>query len=406
MFTQLRKDFPIFFHKSADGKPIVYLDNAATTHKPEVVLAAMHAFYTQSNANVHRGAHFLADAATDAYESARATVARFINAKPHEVVFTSGATAALNTIAHAWALQHIRADHVILVSPLEHHANLVPWQFVAHKTGAQLRFLPVLADGSIDLEALDAVFDDRVKLVAISHISNAVGIQLPVEQIIHKARTYGAAVVLDAAQSAPHGLVDVQKLNPDFLVFSGHKMMGPTGIGVLYVQEDRHKELEPHLRGGGMVFSVQEDGATWAKMPALLEAGTPPVAQAVGLAAAIDYFCAHITPEKLYHHYQQLMGMLLDGLARHPRVKIIGPVRQLRTNGHMVSFTVEGIHAHDVAAFFSAQGICVRAGHHCAQPLGTRLGYDASVRVSLYWYTTQQEIKMFLEQLDQLLFLI
>ena len=403
MFTQLKKDFPIFTTLEIAGRPFVYFDNAATTHKPQVVLDAMNAFYTQANANVHRGAHFLADAATYAYEDARVTVAGFINARPHEVVFTSGSTAGLNIVAHAWALEHIVAGDVIVVSHLEHHANLLPWQLVAQKTGAQLRFLPLTADGLIDEQSLDGYFDNRVKLVAVSHISNALGVRLPMQKIIGLARSVGATVVVDAAQSAPHGLVDMQTLDADFLVFSGHKMMGPTGVGVLYVKESLHTQLQPHLRGGGMVFSVAEQDALWAKMPALLEAGTPPIAQAVGLAAAIKYLQTYIDYKKLHVHYQHLMVQLLQGLQHHARVKIVGPVDHLQTNGHMVSFVVDGIHAHDVAAFFSAHGICVRAGHHCAQPLANTLEYDASVRLSVYWYNTSEEITFFLEKLLYLL---
>lgn len=403
MFTQLKKDFPIFTHSELDSRNLVYFDNAATTHKPQAVLDAMNAFYTQANANVHRGAHFLADAATQAYEDARATIAHFINADPHEIVFTSGATAGLNIVAHAWALQHIQEGDIILVSHLEHHANLIPWQFVAQKTGAELRFLPLTVDGLIDEERLHVYFDHRVKLVAVSHISNALGVHLPVEKIIQLARSVGAAVVVDAAQSAPHGLIDMQAIDADFLVFSGHKMMGPTGIGVLYVKESVHAQLQPHFRGGGMVFSVAEQSALWAPMPALLEAGTPPIAQAVGLAAAISYLRTHIDYKKLHTHYQQLMMQLLEGLMQHQRVKLLGSVDHLMKNGHMVSFVVDGIHAHDVAAFFSAHGICVRAGHHCAQPLAKKLGYNASVRLSLYWYNTSAEITFFLEKLLYLL---
>lgn len=401
MFRHLHKDFPILLH-TQNGKPYVYFDNASTTHKPQAVLDALMAFYTTSNANVHRGIYTLANSATEQYERARATVAAFIGAHASEIVFTSGATHGINLVAHAWAMEHMRAGDVILISQLEHHANILPWQEVAQKTGALLHYIPVLSDGTVDENSLDVLINDRVKLVAITHLSNVLGTHVPVEMIIKKARAVGATIFIDAAQSAPHGLVNIAQLQPDFLVFSGHKMLGPTGIGVLYINKKMHKQMEPYQRGGGMVFAVDQQSATWAQAPHMFEAGTPPIAQAIGLGAAIEYMQRTIDFAQLHTHHAQLCTRLIEGLVTLPGIRILGPVPFLKQYGHMVSFVVEGIHAHDVAAYLCAQGIFVRAGHHCAQPLANQLQYDASVRVSFYFYNTLEQVDLLLTALGAL----
>ncbi len=402
----IRHHFPIL-QRRIQGKPLIYFDNAATTHKPQAVLDAVNDFYLQHNGPTHRAIYALAEEATALYEQARLTVAQFINAHDaREIVFTGGTTESINLIASTWAAEHIKAGDEIVVSELEHHANLLPWQRVAQRAGALLRFIPVLPNGTLDLDALSGLITSATKLVAVSHVSNAVGTENDIARIIKVAHAVGAKVVIDAAQSAPHQIIDVQKLDADFIAFSGHKMLAPTGIGVLYCPLRMHSELSPYQLGGGMVYEANFGAFTPLPMPYLLQAGTPPIAQAIGLAAAIRYLQAWIDFDDLRIHQAQLCAQLIDGLSHHERITVVGPVEQLKQSGHLVSFYIDGIHAHDGAAYLNTHGIAVRAGHHCAQPLAKKLGLDSSIRASFYVYNTAAEVEVMLAAIKSLLFIL
>lgn len=390
-FKKLRADFPILSQR-INGYPIVPCDNASTTHKPQSVIDSIVQFYTTTNANIYRGIHSFAENATMLYEDARAKVAHFIGAYPEEVIFTKGCTSGINFISSTWADEHIQAGDEIVITELEHHANMLPWQRLARKKGAKLKFIPVFSDGSLDLSLLDSIITTKTKLVSVIHVSNAVGTHVDVATIITQARTVGARILIDAAQSVAHQKINVHEMNCDFLVFSGHKLLGPTGIGVLYIKKELHGLLQPYEVGGGMVDDVTRDEAIWTAPPHKFEAGTPPIAQAIGLGTAIDYLQKNINFDELQSYEAQLCARLIDGLSDIKQIKILGPIAQLKQKGHVVSFLVEGCHGHDVAAFLDSRGISVRAGHYCAQPFAKKLGYDASVRVSFYFYNTFEDV--------------
>lgn len=397
----IRSDFPILA-KKINTHPLIYLDNAATSQKPQQVIDALTAFYTKHNTNVHRGVYAFAEEATTLYENARVAVARFLNASADEIVFTSGTTHGINAVAFGWALHHIHAGDEIVLTELEHHSNLVVWQQIAHVRKAHLKFIPVLPDGTLDLSHLDSLLTKKTKLVSIIHVSNALGTHNPIEVIIKAARSVGAYTLVDAAQSAPHQKLDVTTIGCDFLVFSGHKMLGPTGIGVLYVASRMHDQMQPYQFGGGMVYDVDYQRATWQKAPHKFEAGTPPIAQAIGLQAAIEYLHKNVNFDELRAHEAALCTRVIDELSKIKKIRLLGPIEQLRESGHLVSFTVDGTHAHDVAEYLNKYGVCVRAGHHCAQPLAKKLGIAASVRASFYAYNTLDEVERFLELVNVL----
>lgn len=389
--NQIKKDFPLL------QKKIIYFDNAATSQKPQHVIDAMTHFYESQNSTIHRSVYSFGEQATTLYEQARAKVAQFINADVHEVIFTKGATESINAVATGWALQHLKSGDEILLTQMEHHSNLLPWQYVTQRTGAVLKFISVLPDGTLDMNSLDQLITKKTKLVSCVHVSNALGTHNDIATIIKKAHAQGAKVLIDAAQSIAHQKVDVKKLNCDFLVFSGHKMMGPTGIGILYLKKELHDQMQPYEFGGGMVYEVDFTHASWLKAPHKFEAGTPPIAQAIGLGAAIDYLNTHIDFKKLQEHEAQLCRVLVEGLQQNSKIHILGPIAQLKTQGHLVSFVVKDMHAHDVATYLSNHGICVRAGHHCAQPLAKLMNIQASVRASFYAYNTLEEVEHFLQ---------
>jgi cysteine desulfurase/selenocysteine lyase len=401
-YKQLRKDFPIL-SQQVEGYPFIYVDNAATTHKPQSVIDAVVGFYTTSNASVYRGIHTFAEKTTQLYEDARGKVARFIGALPEEIIFTSGATEGINCVVDTWGQQCISAGDEIVLTELEHHANLLPWQRLAQKKGAVLKFIPVTADGTLDFSFLDTIITHKTKMVAFVHVSNTVGTHNDSATIIAAAKKVGARVLIDAAQSVGHQKIDVAALGCDFLVFSGHKMLAPTGVGVLFMKKELHNAIEPHRVGGGMVENVTLQAATWAAAPHKFEAGTPPIAQVIGLGVAVDYLKAHIDFDELRIHEARLCARLIEGLSGMSSVRILGPIEELKKNGHLVGFLVDGLHSHDVAAFLSSRGIAVRAGHHCAQPFARALGYDASVRVSFYFYNTAEEVDCIIEALRELL---
>ena len=401
--SSCKKDFPIFERKVRGGNSLIYLDSGATSQKPNSVIEAESNFYRTVNAAVHRGAHLLAEEASEAYESAREKIAAFIGAISNEVIFTKSATESLNIIAYSFGNPdsriNIKAGDQIVVTEMEHHANLIPWQQLAKRTGAELRWLSVTADGRIDLTNLDQVITKKTKIVAITHQSNVLGSILPVETIVKASHAVGALVVLDACQSAPHFALDVNKLDIDFLAFSGHKTLGPTGIGVLWGKFDLLEKLEPSFFGGSMVDSVTMESATWAATPRKFEAGVPNMAQAVGLSAAIDYL-NHIGMHNIAEHEQDLTSYLLEGITSISGVKVIGPV-DMKDRGGVVSFTVDGVHPHDVGQVLDQYGIAVRTGHHCAWPLMRKLNLVGTTRASLYLYNSKSDVDSLLESIEK-----
>ena len=389
----IRQDFPIFGRTVRDGKKLIYLDSGATSQKPEAVIQAEGDFYRFHNAAVHRGAHQLAEEATDAYEGARAKVAAFIGARSEEIVFTKSATESINLIAYSMSNSAtgsrfaLTPDDRIVVTEMEHHANLIPWQQLAARTGAQLSWFEVLPDGRLDLNSINSVITTDTKVVALTHQSNVLGTVNPLEAIVARAHEVGAVVVLDACQSVPHMPIDVKKLGVDFLVFSGHKALGPTGVGVLW--SNQLDDLPPFLFGGSMIENVTMESATWSPAPKRFEAGVPNMAQAVGLGAAVDYLNA-IGMDKVFEHEMQLTKYFLEELQKVPTLKIIGPL-DIENRGSSISFTVGEIHPHDLGQYLDSQGIAVRTGHHCAWPLTRKLGVPATTRASLYLYNEESD---------------
>jgi len=374
-----------------NGRPLAYLDSAATTQKPVQVLDAVDTFYRTMNANVHRGAYTLSAEATDAYEGARAKVASFINAaSPNEVVFSRGATASLNHIAFGWGLNHLSEGDRVVLTVMEHHSNVVPWQLVARHTGIELVYLMLDDHYEIDITGLDDLLDDRVKILAVSGMSNVTGTLGPIHALVDAARSIGALVVVDGAQLVPHAPTDVQDLDADFLVFSGHKMLGPTGIGAMWGKPERLEEMEPAEGGGEMIADVGLYESRWAPVPYKFEAGTPPIAQAVGLGAAVDYLQA-VGMESVRDHEHEITGYALDRLAEVPGLTVYGPEDPTRRGG-AVSFSLAGIHPHDIATILDQKGIAVRAGHHCAKPLMRHLDVPATTRASFYLYNIPEEV--------------
>lgn len=395
---RIRSDFPIL-SREIHGKPLVFLDSAASSQKPRQVLEAMEAAYRQCYANVHRGVYTLSEEATCSYEEARDKVASFINARAREeVIFTRNTTESINLVAYTWGRTHIHAGDRILLTQMEHHSNLVPWQLLAQERGAELVYLPITDDGLLDLDQLDRLLDERVKLVAFTMMSNVLGTINPAREIIRKARSVGATTLVDGAQSVPHLPVDVQELDCDFLAFSGHKMCGPTGIGVLYGREELLEEMPPFLGGGDMIRRVEWDRATWNSLPWKFEAGTPAIVEGIGLGAAVDYL-SQIGMEAIANHEQETVAYAMERLSTLEGLRIVGPPAHQR--GGVIAFTYGDIHPHDLAHLLDLEGICVRAGHHCAQPLHQRLGLTATTRASFYLYNTPQEADRLAEALEK-----
>lgn len=387
--AHLREDFPIF-QRRVHGKPLVYLDSASSSQKPTQVIEAIADFYRNHNANVHRGAYTLSNEATDMYESARLKVASFIGADGREVVFTRGTTAAINHVAYGWGLNRLQAGDRILLTLMEHHANIVPWQIVSRHTGAELIYVPYDADFRLDMEAFVELLDERVKIVGVTAMSNVLGTVNPVPEISRLAHGVGAIVVVDGAQSVPHMKVDVAALGADFLAFSGHKMLGPTGIGVLYGKSELLEEMEPAEGGGEMISDVQLDHSTWAAIPHKFEAGTPPIAQAVGLGRAIEYL-EKVGMEAVHQHEQNLTAYALEKLKEVEGLQVYGPTTAVDRGGS-VAFTLADIHPHDIATILDQEGIAVRAGHHCARPLARSMNALATARASFYLYNERWEV--------------
>lgn len=384
--SHLKPDFPVL------DSGVHFLDSGASSQKPIPVLEAMDRFARTSYANVHRGAYKLSVASTEAYEAARNRVATFINAPtPDEVIFTRGATTSLNMVAFGWGLENLSAGERILTTEMEHHANLVPWQMVAKRTGATLDHVSITDEGRLDMSDLEAKLGPDVKIVAVTGMSNVLGTMPDVPKIARLAHERGARVIVDAAQLVPHSPVDVQELGADFLAFSSHKMLGPTGIGVLWGRMDALEETEPFEGGGEMIADVTLQESTWAPIPHRFEAGTPPIIEAVGLHAAIDYLDS-IGMDRIFKHDQELTAIAIERLSDVPGVSIQGP-RDVHERGGAVSMTMDGIHAHDLATILDEQGVAVRAGHHCAKPLMRRLGVTATARASFYVYNDESDIE-------------
>ncbi len=399
--AKVKTDFPILSRTVRNSRPLIYLDSAATSQKPESVIEAESDFYRFHNAAVHRGAHLLAEEATDAYEGARAIVATFIGAEVDEVIFTKSATESINALAYSFgnaqkgSLLAIGEGDSIVVSELEHHANLIPWQELARRTGATLRWLNVTNEGRIDLKDIDRVIDASTKIVAVTHQSNVTGAVTDLDPIVTAARAHDALLILDACQSAPHFAINVKELGVDFLAFSGHKMVGPTGVGILWGRSELLEEMPPFLYGGSMVTSVSMTGATYAAPPKRFEAGVPNMAQAVGLGAAINYLTA-IGMEKIHDHETALTKKALEGLAQIEGLRVIGPTNT-DMRGGVISFTLEGLHPHDVGQGLDDLGIAVRTGHHCAWPLMKKMAVNATTRASFYLYNDSNDVDALIE---------
>jgi len=396
---KLRGDFPILAQE-IHGKPLAYLDSAVSAQKPRQVLDAIRNFYETSYGNVHRGVYTLSERATEAYEGARQKVATFVNApSPREIVFTRNATESLNLVAYAWGLPTLGPGDLVVVTELEHHSNFVPWQYVAKRTGAGFRVIRLTDTGELDLDCLDEIsVDGEVKLVAANYVSNALGTVNPVERLAAWAHEQGALMVVDAAQAAPHRRVDVQALGCDFLAFSAHKMCGPTSVGALWGRHELLTKMEPFNLGGHMIRAVNLDETTWGDVPAKFEAGTQPIAEAVGFGAAVDYI-EDVGLEAIEQHEHDLVAYSLERMADVPGITLYGPAPERRAG--IVSFNLDGIHPHDVSQVLDYEGVAIRAGHHCCQPLMQRLGVAATNRASFYLYTIPEEIDRLVEGLHK-----
>jgi cysteine desulfurase / selenocysteine lyase len=402
-FEKIKKNFPIFAQqKGLLSSHFTYLDSAATYQKPQAVIDAIQNYYACSYATVHRSFYYFGEQSTFQYEKTRETVAAFINAaSPEEIVFTKGATEGVNFVADAWARQKLQKGDEILLSQVEHHANLLPWQRIAQQARALLKFIPLNRE-TFTLDYSPDLITEKTKLVSVTYASNVLGnvwVDQQLSQLIARAHQVGARVMIDAAQAVAHQSIDIKKLKPDLLVFSGHKVLGPTGVGVLYINKALHHEVEPYQLGGSMVHSVSFEHAQWAQAPRKFEAGTPPIASVLGLGAALDYFQQSVNFASLAAHETALTLQLFEGLRTIEGIFIAASSDQLKKHSHLLCFTIEGVHPHDIATYLGAQGIAVRAGHHCAQPLVNLLGVDALLRVSFGMYNNSQDVSLFLEAL-------
>lgn len=399
---KVRADFPIL-HQEVNGKPLVYLDNAATSQKPLAVLDALRNYYEQYNSNVHRGVHTLSAKATEAYEGARVKVAKFVNAAfPHEIIYTRNASEAINLVAYAWGLTSLQPGDEVILSVMEHHSNLVPWQLVTKTTGAVLKFVELTPDEEFNLEQFKTLVSDKTKLVSTVHVSNTLGCINPVQEIAKIAHHYGAKVLLDACQSVPHMSVDVQSIDCDWLVASSHKMCGPTGIGFLYGKEDILRAMPPFMGGGEMIADVFFEHSTYADLPHKFEAGTPAIAEAIGLGAAVDYLSS-IGMDKIHAYEAELTAYLFEQLRQIPELRIYGPQPDSNGEGRaaLASFTAGDVHPHDLSTILDQAGVAIRAGHHCTQPLHRYLKAQSTARASLYFYNTKEEIDVFIATLKE-----
>lgn len=400
----VRADFPIL-HQEVNGKPLIYFDNAATSQKPLLVLNTLRDYYEQYNSNVHRGVHILSAKATEAYEASRDKVAAFVNAASRqEIVFTRNASEAINLVAYSWGMSNLQPGDEIILSVMEHHSNLVPWHFVAQKTGAVLKFVELAAEETFDLEQFKKLISDKTKLVSVVHVSNTLGCINPVKEICEIAHKYGAKVLIDACQSVPHMPINVQQIDCDWLVASGHKMCAPTGIGFLYGKLELLRSMPPFLGGGEMIADVFLDHSTYADLPHKFEAGTPSIGETIALGAAVDYLSG-IGMDKIYAYESELTGYLFEQLEQIPQIRIYGPKPKVAGLGRaaLAAFTAGEIHANDISTLLDQEGIAIRSGHHCTQPLHRHLVIPATARASLSFYNTREEIDVFIKALKETL---
>ncbi|MGA3268815.1 MAG: cysteine desulfurase [Verrucomicrobiota bacterium] len=398
-WTALRQDFPIL-DQQVHGKPLIYFDNAATSQKPRVVIDALTHYYERDNANVHRGIHELSNRATSGYEAGRTRAAKFLNAKsPDEIVFTRGSTEGINLVANAWGAKNLKAGDGILLTEMEHHSNLVPWQLLAQRTGAKISYVPVTGDeGLLDLSRLDSLLTPQVKIFSLVHISNSLGTVNPVAELCARARARGILTLVDGAQSAGHCPVDVQAIGCDFFVFSGHKICGPTGIGVLYGRQELLNAMPPYQGGGEMILSVEYQKTEFKPAPHRFEAGTPDISGPIGLHAAMDYLDA-IGREQIWQHDRELARYAYDKLAALKNIRLFGPPKD---RAGLVSFLLKDVHAHDVVTLADQAGVALRGGHHCTQPLMHRLGVESTARASFYFYNTKSEVDRFVDVIREI----
>lgn len=397
--TTLRQDFPILQRVLPNGRPLIYFDNAASSQKPESVLRAMDDYYRRYNANVHRGVHTLSEEATAAFEAAREKVAKFIHApSARQIIFTRGATESINLVAYTWGRANLKPGDEVLITEMEHHANIVPWQILQEQLGFTLRYVPITDQGLLNLDELPNLLTARTKLFCFVHASNVLGTINPVRELAAAAHAVGARVLIDGAQSVPHLPVDVQALDADFFVFSSHKMCGPTGMGVLYGKRELLEAMPPFMGGGDMIREVKLTGSKWNSVPYKFEAGTPAIAEAIGLGAAVDYL-QQVGMERVHAHEREITHYAYTRMTEVEGLRILGPGPEAR--GGLIAFTLEGVHPHDIAAILDRAGVAVRAGHHCAQPLHDRLGVHASARASFYLYNTPAEVDVFVDALHK-----
>ncbi len=388
--NKIRADFPILATEAHPGVPLIYLDSAASSQKPMQVIAAMDDYYRHTNANVHRGIHALSEAATNAYEGARERIARFINAPDAaQVIYVRNATEGFNLVAYSWGRANLQMGDEILLTTMEHHANIVPWQIIAEETGAVVKYVPFLPDGTLDMEAIPDLLTDRTKIFSFTAVSNVFGTVNPVKPLVQMAHDVGALAMVDAAQAVPHMHVDVQDWDCDFMAFSGHKMCGPTGIGILYGKRPLLEAMPPFMGGGDMIRRVTLEGSTWNELPWKFEAGTPSIAEGIGLGAAVDYL-SELGMENVHAHEQFITNYALEALSEIDGLELLGP--SVRQRGGVAAFTIKGMHPHDIAEIVDKDGIAIRAGHHCAMPLHQQCGVKASARASFYVHTTTEEI--------------
>ncbi|HWN18777.1 MAG TPA: cysteine desulfurase [Gemmatimonadales bacterium] len=393
--SRIREDFPIL-RQRIRGKPLVYLDNAATSQKPQVVIDAITRFYTAENANIHRGVHYLSERATVAYDEAREKVARFLNASSsREIIFTRGTTDGINLVAQAYGRTHLKPGDDIVITAMEHHSNIVPWQLLCEQTGATLRAAPINDQGELDVDAFERLLGDRTRLVAVVHVSNALGTINPIKRLVALAHARGIPVLVDGAQAAPHLRVDVQDLDCDFFAFSGHKLFGPTGVGVLYGRESLLERMPPYQGGGDMIATVTLQRSTWAPLPAKFEAGTPMIAQVLGLGAALDYVNG-VGLDAIGAWERELLSYATERVAQIEGIRLIGTAKE---KASVLGFVLEGVHPHDIGTVLDDAGVAIRAGHHCAQPVMERFGVSATARASFAFYNTRAEIDVLADSL-------
>ena len=401
-WPSLRKDFPIL-DQQVHGKPLIYFDNAATSQKPRAVIDALVRYYERDNANVHRGIHELSNRSTAAFEDARTRAARFINAKsPEEIVFTRGTTEGINLVAHSWGAKNLKSGDVILLTEMEHHSNLVPWQLLAQRTGAQVVYVPITGDdGLLDMSKLDSLLTSRVKIFSMVHISNSLGTLNPVADLCTRARKLGIVTVVDGAQSAGHCPVDVQAIGCDFFAFSGHKICGPTGVGVLYGRQELLNAMPPYQGGGEMILTVGYDKTEFKHAPHRFEAGTPDISGPIGLSVAMDYLDA-IGRQNIWNHDRDLANYAYGKLAELDGIRLFGPKSNSDNRAGLVSFLLKDVHAHDVVTLADQAGVALRGGHHCTQPLMHKLGVESTARASFYFYNTREEVDRFIEVIREI----